>query len=108
MVVQYSHTIEVTTLKESTKDGAGNWGNPGDLLVETLQGRYEPNEKGLVIAGEDGSSLQYSGIVYMPLVPALSSLKVGYKVQVKKGTAVIATGTIKQFIPGQLNARLWL
>jgi hypothetical protein len=105
MVKQYPHTVTIKTMTDATQDANGNMvpGVPTDLV---MTGRYEPANGNGTVEATDGTRINYTGIVYLPL-PA-SSLKPGSPVEVKNGATVLCIGKILRFSLGQLNARIWL
>lgn len=105
MVTQYPHTINVNTAGASTQNASGNWvtGPPTVMMKEC---RAEPNSSNGKVKSADGTLIDFSWIIYLPL--PVDTLAVGSKVIVTSGAETLLTDTIKRFSRGQLNARIWL
>lgn len=107
MVVQYPHTASfVTPGTDATQDANGNWVPGSDEVTTTLKCRAESASNNGYIASTDGTKIDYSWIVYLPL--GANAVKVGTNVTVTWGAETILTDTVKRFSRGQLNCRLWL
>ncbi len=101
MVKQYPHTITVSWKPKATQDENGNWITPeGDSVFESVC-RAEPNGKGQILRGTDGSEIYFAYTVYMPktsvIIPKDAKVVIGE-----------ITGKVKRHENGQLNSRLWL
>jgi hypothetical protein len=106
MVKQYPHILAYGAIAESSQDGNGNWVS-GTATVETLLVcRAEPNGGNGFITTADGTQINFSWVVYLPLTT--DYIETGTGVIIKNGEQVIATDTIKRFSKGQLNVRIWL
>jgi hypothetical protein len=105
VVKQYPHTLKLTTIGSGTQDSEGNWIPGGSTEVEKPC-RFETNDRGAIVATDDGAEIVYDGIIYLPL-PA-DQIAPGTTVQVLDGVTVLSNRTVKKFSRGQLNARIWL
>lgn len=105
MVTQYPHSITLVSEGESTRDSNGDWQSVASS-TRMLSGRFETARANAFITGADGEQIAYSGIVYLPF--PIDPIALGIKVRVEDGALMVAEGTVKQFLSGQLNARLWL
>jgi hypothetical protein len=107
MVVQYPHTlIATTTIQPTGQDQNGDW-TPGEFIEsDPIECRAESATGNGYIAGADGTRIDYSWIVYMPL--STDILQTGTSVTIKDGENIICTDTIKRFSKGQMNCRAWL
>lgn len=106
MVKQYPDILTATIIGPSTTDGNGNPvpGAPTEVVQEC---RAEtPNVQVNYIQGEDGKSIYFSWVVYMP--HGAIRLPVGAKVVITRGGEFYCSGNVKKFVSGQMNARLWL
>ncbi len=110
MVKQYPNTLKVLAAAAGQQDAHGNWQVTGDQpeAIE-LPCRIEYNKRGrsATVTGVDGSAIDYTSIVYMPL-PFNESLKIGATIEVYNGNSLFVRSTIKQVSEGQLNVRVWL
>jgi len=108
MVKQYPHTIKLFPVEGgSVKDANGNWKAAVAVVPErSYKCRMETRSTAGFITGTDGTQLQFSCIVYMPL--PVDDIQVMTRVDIYKGDVLVASGTVKQFSRGQLNARAWL
>jgi hypothetical protein len=106
-VVQYPHTLTAKIIGPGTKDAMGN-PIPGTETSRVQKCRAEaPNVKTEPIKNNDGESLAFSWIVYMPF--GVAKLAEGTEVSITdKDGSLFCTGTVKRFYNGQLNTRLWL
>jgi hypothetical protein len=105
VVKQYPHILKLISIAESSQDGNGNWIPGGQTEVERSC-RFETNAKGALVATDDGETVVYDGIIYLPL-PA-DQISIGTTVQVLDGATVLSNRSVKKFSRGQLNARIWL
>lgn len=106
MVKQYPHTITFTTESGGSEDpNTGDWIS-GTTATETKVCRAEINSSNGFVVGPNGTQIRYDWTVYMPLPQ--STITPGTRVEVKNGSEVLYSSTVKQFSTGQLNARLWL
>jgi hypothetical protein len=105
MVSQYPHTITVTGPTASVKDGAGNWTNTASATV-TLPCRAEPAGPRGLIQGPDGTLINASWIVYLPL--PVNPVPLDATVTINDGAVLLAKDKVLRFYKGQLNARVWL
>lgn len=101
MVVQYPHTLIVTTQSSNAvQDANGNWIQGSNAISEPLPCRAEPNGNRSIVL-PDGTQQVFAFMVYLPL--NTPDIAIGSKVQLNAGSY-----QVKQFSRGQLNCRLWL
>jgi hypothetical protein len=105
MAVQYPHKIQLTTVSGSVQDGQGNWTAGTESTVEKSC-RAEPNSSSGLIATADGSKVNYSWTVYLPL--PVDPIAPGTVVKILSGARVLCNDKVIRFSEGQLNARVWL
>lgn len=105
MVKQYPHTLKQTVVGESVQDGSGNWVPSAETITEK-DCRFEPSSGDAFVKLDNGTTVMYDGIVYLPLPAA--DIAPGTSIEVMNGATVLSKGTVKRFSAGQLNARLWL
>lgn len=105
MVTQYPHDLTATVMAPATRDDAGNY-VPGATTILTGKCRVEPNGSGRYIVAADGTQVFFSWMVYMP--KNATDIPVGAQVVVTDNGNAKASGTVKQYSKGQLNARVWL
>lgn len=109
MIIQYPNILRFTqtTAGEPYRDENGDIVIPdGTTTLFEIKCRFEPNQKGETIPSNDGLQLNYGWIVYMPL-PQLD-IPEGIMITGFYGEKQIASGTVKRFSKGQLNARAWV
>lgn len=89
-----------------TQDNDGNWipGAAGEDV--SIPCRYEPNGSAKVIAGQDGTSVLYNGVVYLD--KSVTAIGYGTPVNVYDGDDLVSSGSVIRFSAGQMNARLWV
>ena len=89
----------------SVQDSDGNW-TPGISSIVNRDCRAEPNQTNGFVVAQDGSRIDYSWIVYLPL--SADTYQVGTNVEIFNGAELIASDSIKRFSRGQLSMRIWL
>lgn len=105
MVKQYPHTIKITVLSKPVQDDDGNWLSGELTEIHSGECRAEPNGKGEVIRGEDGSELSFAFNVFMPRMEI--DIPVNAHVEITIGKKLV-TGKVKRHYNGQLNSRIWV
>lgn len=106
MVTQYPHTLTYTNAVSSERDAAGDYLPGAATTTGEIACRLERAGGGYV-RGQEGVRVDFAWAVYCQKTSII--LPVGTLVTVRdKESRVIATDTVKQFSPGQLNTRLWL
>jgi hypothetical protein len=105
MVKQYPHILKLTITTPASQDGSGNW-VPGSTSNVEVSCRFETNAGDAFVKLDQGETVKYDGIVYMPLSDV--NIAPGTSVEVLNGAEVLSKGTVKRFSKGQLNARVWL
>ena len=109
MVTQYPHILkfDLVTAGEPYTDENGDTVVPdGTTTTFELKCRFEPNQKGETIPTNDGLQQNYGWMVYFPL-PQLD-IPEGITIIGYHGEKQIASGTVKRYSTGQLNARVWV
>lgn len=113
-MVMYPHLATINVLLEavrdqdgnwSNRDSDGNWGNTETDQTISVACRLVPNSGNKFLSLSDGTRIDYSASLYMPLgvnVPAGSKIKVEHK-----GITLIET-TVKHFFQTRLNQKAWL
>lgn len=111
MAKQYPHFLYVKVMGgNSTRDDAGNWIAAGEEFMFHTICREETNGKGHVINGQDGKSIIYSSIVYMP--KSVARLKEGAEIAIYESkdtnSVCLIRKQVLKFDAGQLGCRLWV
>ena len=111
MVNQRPHILKYALLdasEASFQDVNGDWIKPANTSTPKQLGcRAEHNGRGDTIPTEDGSVMSFAWKVYLDA--KIEEIPYGTKVEVFKGTKLIAFGKVKSFDgEGQLNTKLWL
>lgn len=105
--VQYPHSFIATVVMGGGYDTMGDILTTPVKMTVTKQCRLEDGAGSGYVVGVDGSKINFSWIVYIPL--PIEVVPVGSKVQVKNSNGdVLCNDSVKQMIVGQLNARVWL
>lgn len=106
MVTQYPHTLTYTNAVNPVRDAAGDYVLGAASTTGKIACRLERAGGGYV-SGQGGVQIDFAWAVYCQKTSII--LPVGTLVTVRdEESRVIATDTVKQFSPGQLNTRLWL
>ena len=105
MVKQYPNSIFVQWSTTTTKDAEGD---PVRGVAQAYESkcRAEVNGAGKTIASSDGSLINYSFTVYLP-VANLADIPVGAKVKLTLWDREVRA-TVKQFNRDGFNAKIWL
>lgn len=109
MIVQYPHDLKYSSLPgESVYDQeSGTWNNGiGGVQQPLLKCRAEMNDKGKLVASNDGVQLEYSYTVYT--AKDCPAFMYGQVVEVLDSDGSLIKASVKKFSRGQLNARLWV
>lgn len=109
MVKQYPYTIRITSAAgNSTLNASGDWVKPGGALPAAVEisCRHETRSGVGYVKTGDGKIVEFQCIVYMPL--PVPDVQIDTQVTIMNGETQLITGTVKHFVRGQLNARLWL
>jgi hypothetical protein len=109
VVIQYPHILKLDLVSGSTTETDANGDTvivPGTTTTVEIKCRFEPNGTGQYLIGQDGLRLDFGWIVYQPL--GQLEIPEGFEVKGYLGEKLIASGTIKRFSQGQLNARAWV
>lgn len=104
MVKQYPHILKVTTPGETTRNAQG-YPVSSPVTENEYECRAEANIRNAFVQGQDGSRIDYSWKVYMPVTSDI--IQLGSKVELS-GVIGTITDTVKFFEPGQLNAKVYL
>lgn len=110
MSANYFHTLKFKQILEPIApylNDDGDWVVPEQEESEMqLECRYEPNDAGRSSVSEDGVEFQYGGMIYLskdtPYILNGTSLDVFYD------SVAIASGTVKRFHKGKMNAKIWV
>jgi hypothetical protein len=94
VVNQYPHTAII-------KDT--NWSTETECESE-LKCRAETG--GNAKKGFNQDDVTPKAVIYFPL--PMEPIEIGTSMEVRDGERVVVADTVKQFSPGQLNARIWL
>jgi hypothetical protein len=109
MVIQYPNILKFDLVSGSTTETDENGDTvilPGTITTIEIKCRFEPNGTGQYLIGQDGLRLDFGWIVYQPL--GQIDIPEGIEVKGYLGVKVIASGTIKRYSQGQMNARAWV
>jgi len=104
IVDQYPHTIVVSSF-EPVKDENGDYVTAEPTVIHSGKCRAEPNGKGEVLRGDNGSEINYSFTVYMPKTDIVFTYNSDVKIEI--GNKLIS-GRVKRHSNGQLNSRVWV
>lgn len=110
MVTRYPHYLNVTTISAATERNAdGDWIGGGEettlkLDCRAVENIYQSDQGN----SGDGKRIDFSWTVYLP--KDVPFLRVGTRVTLvsKLDGTSFSTETIKRFVRGQLNTRVWL
>lgn len=102
VVVQYPDILTYSIQGTGIQDENGNWIVDGIDQEFELKCRAEPASGNGLIKNVDGTVINYSWIVYLPL--PVEEIAVGTEVTIESKLK----DTVKRFSRGQLNARIWL
>lgn len=105
MVKQYPYAGKAIVTGDSVKVGS-SWIEAEPTTILETKCRVEPARSSQYLQGQDGKSITYNSIVYMP-IPSVD-LKPGTLFEVWDGEKLIVREMVKQYSRGQLNARVWL
>lgn len=106
MVTQYPHILTYTNAVNSVRDAAGDYVPGTGATTGELACRLERAGGGRINA-ESGVQIDFAWRVFCRKTSVI--LPIGTLVTVRdQDSRVIATDTVKQFLPGQLSTRLWL
>lgn len=96
MVVQYPHIIRFTAKNQVT------------LATVSYEGKGRLEESGNALVGLNTQGHTIKAIFYMPPPASATLIKIGQKVDIYDGETLLMSDTVKNFVKGQLNARIWL
>jgi hypothetical protein len=109
MIIQYPNILkfdQLTGFTTTTDENGDTVIVPGAVTTIEIKCRFEPNGTGQYLIGQDGLRLDFGWIVYQPL--GQLDIPEGLEIKGYLGDKLIASGTIKRFSKGQLNARAWV
>ena len=104
-MVQYPDSIVVTTAASGSQNASGIW-TAGATTDYTLSCRAEVNGTGKKITGADGTLIDYSFEVFLPIMTTIIPPGSDYILTALSNGTI--SGKIKRASNGQLNSRLWL
>lgn len=99
------HEIGVLHRTEGSIDNEGNY-TQGECYWSYYKCRIERNQKAETIVLDDGTSYEYSYVVYLDLTT--DDFICGESVRLYRDNLLIDTKVIRGFTKGQLDCRLWL
>ena len=102
---QYPDSITITTSASGSQNASGVW-VAGTTIDYTFDCRAEVNGTGKKIAGADGSMIDYSFQIFMPITTVV--IPDGSDFVLTALTNGTISGKVKRASNGQLNSRLWL
>jgi len=102
---QYPDSIVITTAASGSQNASGVWAS-GVMTNYTFSCRTEVNGVGRKIAGVDGTLMDYSFDVFMPVTTVV--IPDGSSFVLTALTNGTIRGKIKRASNGQMNSRLWL
>ena len=105
MIKQYPHLIKISVVSEPTQDDNGNWIPGGLTEIHSGECRAEPNGKGDVLRGDDGSELNFAFNVFLPKLDVNIPANADVEITIENK---LVTGEVKRHHPGQLNSRIWV
>lgn len=107
MIRQYPHTMVVSSVTtSSTQNSSGDFVQGSSTVAAEVACRYETRDSSGYVQSDVGIKIRYDAIIYLPLPAA--DVKIGSRVSVRDNGVEIASDTVKHFLRGQLNARVWL
>lgn len=105
---RYPHKLHLLLTHEAKKDSEGNFEAFEPEWEFVSECREEPNGSGRLVALTDGSTFQYSSIVFLPPLKCQELIS-GTKVKVVDAeNQERLQGTIARFVTDRKNARLWV
>jgi hypothetical protein len=102
---QYPDSIIVTTAASGSQNASGIW-TAGVTTDYTFQCRAEVNGTGKKIVGDDGSMIDFSFAVFMPVTTVVIPDGSDFVLTALSNATI--RGKVKRASNGQLNSRLWL
>ena len=104
-MVQYPDSIVVTTSASASQNASGVW-TAGATGSYSLDCRAEVNGSGRRITSADGALIDYSFLVFMPVMTTVIPPGSDFVLTALSDGTI--TGQVKRASNGQLNSRLWL
>ncbi|PQA60193.1 hypothetical protein C5O19_11400 [Siphonobacter curvatus] len=106
MVKQYAYELWVFQVSESYQNGNGDWLEGTSEWVNVSKCRDESNSKGQSINLVDGSSYRFESLIQLP--KKAPKVEAGTRVEVRDGSEVRLSATVKRFSKDQLHSRIWV
>jgi hypothetical protein len=109
MFTQYPHILKfdiITGGSEEIDENGDTVIVPGATTIIEVKCRFEPNATGEIIISNDGMQLNFGWIVYLPL--SQPEVEFGTVIRGYNGDDYFASGVVKRYSEGQLNARAWV
>lgn len=105
-MTQYPDTITISWKDEPTQGASGDYTEGGYTTGASGNNIYscraEINSKAQKIMGSDGQLIDFTQMVYMPLISVNIPVNADYLLN------GLVSGKVKRSSNGQLNTRLWL
>lgn len=108
-VVQYPHILKFDIVTGGSQEIDENGDTvivPGATATIEVKCRFEPNGSGEQVPSNDGLLLDFGWVVYMPL--GQLAIPEGVALTGYLNGRVIASGIVKRFSEGTMNARAWV
>jgi hypothetical protein len=103
---QYPDSIVVAVTTPAIQDPTTGLYTSGTSTSYTLECRAEVNGTGRKIVGDDGTLMDYSFQVFLPLMATVIPVGSDYVLTALSNGTI--SGKVKRSSNGQLNSRLWL
>jgi hypothetical protein len=104
-MVQYPDSIAIITAASGSQNASGIW-TAGASGLYTFSCRAKVNGTGKRIPGKDGSMIDYSFDVFMPVTTVVIPEGSDFVLTALSNGSI--SGKVKRASNGQLNSRLWL
>ena len=102
---QYPDSIVITTAASGSQNASGVW-TAGATGSYSFDCRAEVNGTGKRIPSNDGALIDYSFLVFLPVMTTIIPPESDYVLTLLSNSTI--TGKVKRAFNGQLNSRLWL
>lgn len=103
---QYPHILTITENSISTRDVNGDWSTPTETVTLIWKCRAESNSANGYLISADGSRIDFSWIVCMPLLS--QDIIIGSKMTVTDKGEIRLSDKVKRFSRDFFNSRVWL
>lgn len=106
MATRYPHELYLCDGENAILGTTGNWSVSDGEFTLICSCREEPNNSGKTIVLNDGSSREFSSMIYLPV--DITDVDIGAKLQVKGEDGTIRfTGEVMRFSNDRKHSRIW-